>query len=238
LFLTGDSSCLPLTAGDLSVILKWAFTRPIFEGITPMRACVFCVMALFLTAASPQEKKGEKQPVPKEGLKAGMEFPSSFQPFNLNGKFKGRFHCLVCERALNPTVAVFVRGTDDLPGATLLLKGLDEAVKTKKNEKARLAAFAVFSDEALTDVVANDDKREDVAKKLDDMAAKLDRVVVSLESKSNLDKLLLNPDPEVVIVLYNKLKVVDVQSKARANLTKENIPAIVNDIVAKLVGKK
>jgi len=191
-------------------------------------------LAFFLSTAAAQDK----QPVPKEGLKAGMELPGEFQPFNINGKFRGRFHCLVCEHGLNPTAMVFVRGTDDLQGVTALLQGLNEAVKTKKNQKARLAAFAVFMDEQLPDVVANDDKREDVAKKLDDMAAKLDRVVVSLESKTNLDKYHLKPDPEVVLVLYDNLKVVDVIGKARGNLTKETVPGIVNDIVSKLVGKK
>jgi hypothetical protein len=199
-----------------------------------MRPCVFCALAFFLTTASAQEK----QPVPKEGLKAGMELPGEFQPYNINGKFRGRFHCLVCERGLNPTAMIFVRGTDDLQGITALLQGLNEAVKTKKNQRARLAAFAVFMDEQLPDVVANDDKREDVAKKLDDMAAKLDRVVVGIESKANLDKYHLKPDPEVVIVLYDNLKVVDVIGKGRGNLTKETVPALVNEIVTKLVGKK
>jgi hypothetical protein len=223
-----------LTSGNLGVILKWcAYPRSVFKGITPMRLSVFSALALILTTASAQEQK----PVPKEGLKAGMELPGEFQPFNINGKFKGRFHCLVCERGLNPTAMIFVRGTDDLQGVTALLQGLNEAVKTKKNERARLAAFAVFTDEALPDVVGNDDERERVAKKLDDMAAKLDRVVVSIESKTNLDKYNLKPDPEVVIVLYDNLKVVDVIGKGRGNLTKETVPALVNDIVSKLVKK-
>src|SRR5215470_11052529 len=99
-----------------------------------MRISVFCALAFILTTASAQEKQAEKQPIPKEGLKAGMELPGEFQPYNLNGKFRGRFHCLVCERALNPTAMIFVRGTDDLQGLTALLQGLNEAVKTKKNE--------------------------------------------------------------------------------------------------------
>jgi hypothetical protein len=202
-----------------------------------MRSSAFCALALILTTASAQDKQPDKQPVPKEGLKAGMELPGEFQPYNLNGKFRGRFHCLVCERGLNPSVLVFVRGTDDLQGLTALFQGLNEAVKNKKNEKARLGAFAVFTDEQLPDVVADDDKRDDVTKKLDDLAAKLDRVVVSLESKANLDKYHLKPDPEVVIVLYDKLKVVDVIGKARGSLTKESVPGLVKEIVTKLVGK-
>jgi hypothetical protein len=205
-----------------------------------MRSSIFCALALFLTTAAAQEKpqEKEKQPPSKEGLKAGMELPGEFQPYNLNGKFRGRFHCLVCERALNPSVLVFVRGTDDLQGLTAFLQGLNEAVKTKKNEKARLGAYAVFTDEKVPDVVANDDEREIVAKKLDDMAAKLDRVTVALDSRANLDKYQLRPDPEVVIVLYDKLKVVDVIGKARGALTKETVPGLVNEIVNKLTGKK
>jgi hypothetical protein len=204
-----------------------------------MRSSILCALALFLTTAAAQEKpqEKEKQPSSKEGLKAGMELPGEFQPYNLNGKFRGRFHCVVCERGLNPTVLVFVRGTDDLQGLTALFQGLNEALKVKKNEKARLGAFAVFTDEKVPDVVANDDDRELVAKKLDDLAAKLDRVTVTLESRGNLDKYQLKPDPEIVIVLYDKLKVVDVIGKARGALTKETVPALVNDIVGKLVKK-
>ena len=99
-------------------------------------------------------------------------------------------------------------------------------------------AFAVFTDEKVPDVVANDDDREITAKKLDDLAAKLDRVTVTLENRANLDKYHLKPDPEIVIVLYDNLKVVDVIGKGRGNLTKETVPGIVNDIVTKLTGKK
>lgn len=198
-----------------------------------MRSLLFTGFALLLVAAGPQEKPADK----KDGLKPGMELPGSFQAYNVNGRFKGRFHCLVCQHGLNPVAAVFVRGSDDLEGVSALLQGLETAVKNKKNEKARLAAFAVFTDEQLPDVVSNDDKRDEVAKKLDDMAAKLDRVTVALESKSNLEKYQLNPDADVTLILYDKLKVVEIKKLAKGKLTKESVPALVNEIVTKLVGK-
>jgi len=209
-----------------------------------MRPCILVAAAFLLVAASPQDKdkpaktQDKDKPAAKKGqLKPGEDLPGPFQPFNLNGRFKERFHCLVCEHGLNPTVAVFVRGTDDLEGVSALLQGLEAALKTKKNEKARLGAFAVFVDEQLPDVVANDDKRDEVSKKLDDLAAKVDRVGVGLESKANLDKYRLDPDVEVTLILYDKLKVVEVKNEAKGKLTKETASALVNDAVSKLVGK-
>jgi hypothetical protein len=198
-----------------------------------MRTCALTVLALLIIAAGPQEKPS----APKGGLKPGDELPDPFQPYNVNGKFKGRFHCLVCQHGLNPVAAVFVRGTDNLESVGPLLQALETAVKDKKNEKARLAAFAVFVDEQLPDVVGNDDKREELAKKLDDLAGKLDRVTLSLESKANLEKYHLDPDADVTLLLYDKLKVVEVKPLAKAKLTKESVPALVSETVAKLVKK-
>ena len=200
-----------------------------------MRSCTLVIAALFLVAAGPQQK--DKPAAQKGGLKAGDELPGPFQPYNLNGRFKDRFHCLVCQHGLNPTAAVFVRGTDDLQGITALLQALDAAAKTKKNEKARLGAFAVFTDEQLPDVVSNDDKRDEDAKKLEDTAGKLDRVTVSLESKSNLEKYQLNPDAEVTLILYDKLKIVEIKTLPKGKLTKESVPTLVNEIVSTLVSK-
>lgn len=210
-----------------------------------MRSCILAIAAFVLVAAEPQDKdkpakakEKDKPAAAKKGeLKPGEELPGPFQPYNLNGRFKGRFHCLVCEHGLNPTAAIFVRGTDDLDGVGALLQGLEAALKIKKNEKARLGAFAVFVDEQLPDVVANDEKREDVSKKLEDLAAKVDRVAVAVESKGNLDKYRLDPDTEVTLILYDNLKVAEVKHEAKAKLTKERVPALVNEIVTKLVGK-
>src|SRR5262249_10956317 len=179
---------------------------PVAEGTAPMRSCVVTALALLLVvAASAQDKK----PPAKGVLKPGDDLPGTFQPYNVNGKNKGRFHCLVCQHGLNPVAAVFVKGTDNLEGVGALLQALDAAAMNKKNEKAGLAAFAIFIDEQLPDVVGNDDKREELAKKLDDIAGKLDRVVLALEGRGNLEKYQLNPDAEGTLLLYNKLKIVE-----------------------------
>jgi hypothetical protein len=195
-----------------------------------MRCLVLALMSFLLIGASSQEK-----PAPKKDRKSD-EQPSTFQPYNVTGKFKGRFHCLVCQYGLNPVAAVFVRGTDNLEGVAALLQKLDEAVK--KNEKARLASFAVFVDDKLTDVVGDNDEREALASKLEEVSGKLERVVVALESKGNLEKYRLDPEAEVTLVLYNRLKIVEVRPVTKAQLSKEGIPNLVNEIVAKLTAKK
>jgi len=220
------------------------FARVLALGDRIMRSCIVAIAAFALVAAGPQDKdkptskdKGKQAAAEKGGLEPGNELPGPFQPYNVNGRFKGRFHCLVCQHGLNPTVAVFVRGTDDLEGVGALLQGLEAALKTKKNEKARLGGFAIFVDELVADVVGNDEKREQTAAKLEDLAAKLDRVTIALASKADLEKYRLSPDADVEIVLYDKLKVVAVKREAKAKLTKEGVPALVNEIVSKLVGK-
>jgi hypothetical protein len=202
------------------------------KGPAPMRCLAVSAIALFfILPAVGQDKAAPK----KGGLNPGDEVPGTFEPYNVNGKYKGRFHCLVTQNGLNPVAALFVRGTDDLEALGTLLQKLDEAVK--KNEKARLASFAVFVDEQLPDVVGDDDKRETVAKKLDDFGGKLDRVVLALANKGSLEKYRLDPEAEITLVLYNKLKVVEVKTLAKGKLNKDTIAALVTDVVTKLTKK-
>jgi hypothetical protein len=198
-----------------------------------MRCLVISAFALlFVLPAVAQDKAAPKK---GGGLNPGDEVPSTFEPYNVNGKYKGRFHCLVTQNGLNPVAALFVRGTDDLEAVGTLLQKLDEAVK--KNEKSRLASFAVFVDEQLPDVVGDDDKREAVAKKLDDVGGKLERVVLALANKNSLEKYRLDPEAEITLVLYNKLKVVDAKTLAKGKLNKDTIAALVTDMVTKLTKK-
>lgn len=193
---------------------------------------VFAFALLVILPAVAQDKDA-----PKKGgsLKPDEDVPGTFEPYNVNGRYKGRFHCLVTQNGLNPVAALFVRGTDDLEAVGTLLQKLDEAVK--KNERARLAAFAVFVDEQLNDVVGDDDKREATAKKLDEVGGKLERVVLALADKKGLEKYRLDPEAEITLVLYNKLKIVEVKTLARGKLNKDTIAALVTDAVTKLTKK-
>ena len=52
------------------------------------------------------------------GPQPGQEIPGPFQPFNATGKRQGKFHCLVCEHGLDPTVMIFAPAAE--PGAPFL----------------------------------------------------------------------------------------------------------------------
>ena len=65
------------------------------------------VMPVVVVACAALVQAGEAL---KSGPPVGQFLPGSFQPFNLNGKTaKNRYHCLVCEFGLRPTVMVFAR---------------------------------------------------------------------------------------------------------------------------------
>jgi hypothetical protein len=225
---------LPLTPFPPRVILNGnRFADFLAKGSAPMRCLVVPAFALLL--AFPAFAQDKAAPKKGGGLNPGDEVPGTFEPYNVNGKYKGRFHCLVTQNGLNPVAALFVRGIDDLEVVGTLLQKLDEAVK--KNEKSRLASFAVFVDEQLPDVVSDDEKREATAKKLDDIGGKLERVVLALANPKSLDKYRLDPDAEITLVLYNKLKVVEVKTLSKGKLNKDTIAALVTDVVTKLTKK-
>src|SRR5689334_3150397 len=104
----------------------------------PMR--ILCCVVAMLVCAPAGEGGGIKS-----GPPVGSFLPGSFQPFNLNGKIgKNRYHCLVCEFGLNPTVMVFAREHPEAKEGALadLLQKLDQAVET--NQESYLHAFVVF----------------------------------------------------------------------------------------------
>jgi hypothetical protein len=172
----------------------------------------------------------------KAGLKPGNDLPGPFTPYNLTGKHAGRFHCLVCQNGLNPVVLVLIRGTDVDAATRALLEQLDKAVKA--NEKARLGGFAVFIDDQVRDLVADDEQRDDLVKKVEDAAPKLERLVLALESKKNLDKYPLDEEAALTLVLYNRLKIVDVKTFAKGKLDPASVKTLVAEAVEKLTKSK
>ena len=102
---------------------------------------VVILLALALLSGADERTEG------KYGLKPGDLIPGAFHPFVVTGSWTNRFHCLVCEHGLNPTVMVFAREAPE-EGQPLvdLLRGLDAAV-AKRLAKDKLGAFAVVLSE-------------------------------------------------------------------------------------------
>lgn len=193
-----------------------------------MRLPVCTALAALLLVAADDPKAA--------GLKPGADLPGPFTPYNITGKYQGRFHCLVCEHGLEPAALVFVRGSDVSKELEELLQALDAV--GRENPKSRFVTFAVFVEDDVADIVADDDKREDLAKRLEDKGAKLEKVVLALEGKKNLAKYNLGDNNEVTVVLYDSYKVVDVQGFPKGKLDAAAIKALRTAVLEKLLRKK
>lgn len=163
------------------------------------------------------------------GAKVGKNIPGTFQPYNVNSAIplleepeeepkdkgpkkpkytsKGKFHCLVTEYDLDPVVMLVARGLEDNANFRDLLTKLDAALE--RNKIARLRCFVVFQDEALADAITQDDKRDEIARRLDKLVldAKLKNVVVCLAGKDDLARYVLDPTAALTAILYKKLRV-------------------------------
>jgi hypothetical protein len=175
---------------------------------------------------------------PKPGLKPGDNLPGSFLPYNVTGPHKGRFHCLVSDYALEPTVIVFVREPDASDAVRDLLQQLDQRIE--KNPAARLHAFAVFFSGDLSKVVADDDKRDELSKRVEDLSngLGLKHVVLCLDSPDDpgLEKYALG-DAWATVVLYDKYRIVDVRKLQKTD-GKDKTDQILAEVGEKLRAAK
>ena len=170
-------------------------------------------------------------------LKPGTNLPGTFLPYNVTGPAKGRFHCLISDFGLEPVVLVFARDLEATPALKSLLQQLDQRIE--KNPAARVHAFVVFVSDDLPDALTNDDKREELAKRLDDLATglALKHVVVTVDSPKDVEKYLLG-DARTTAVLYNKFRVVAVYVVPPGGDGKAEVDQILADVGAKLKAAK
>jgi hypothetical protein len=188
-----------------------------------MRRCLSAVLVLtlgcFVAGAADPPRSERDLP----------DLPGVFHPFNVTGKFKGRYHSLVTEHDLDPGVLLFV-SVDENPNLSdplkELLRKLDNAIV--KNPDVRLAAYVVFLNGKLPDVVKNDDERELLAAELGKAHAALElkNVEFSLDSKMNLEKYALKDEAEVTVILYRKLRVLARFTFAKGELTPEKVTEV------------
>jgi hypothetical protein len=182
-------------------------------------------------------------PSPKEApgpLKAGANLPGPFLPYNVTGPYRGRLHDLVSQYNLDPVVLIIARGPDLNDAVRGLLTQLEGLIAA--NPKVSLRVFVVFVSDDLPEVVGtspeSDDRREEMAAKLDDLARglKLDHVVLSLDGRADVEK-YLSGDKAVTVVLYRNLKVVDSWPLDRNQLTDATVKQLLAEITAKTGAK-
>lgn len=182
-------------------------------------------------------------------LKVGNELPGSFHPYNVTGENKQRFHCLVSEHGLEPTVLIFHKNVDFSDPLPALLKRLDSAIV--KNPNSRLSAFVVFLPDDLPDATGskgkdseenskNDDARLEWEKKIEAAASdmKLKNVVLCLDDKSDVAKYRLDDADLVTVVLYSKLKVLAVHALPKSDFNAAAVEKIMADVADKLGAKR
>jgi hypothetical protein len=188
---------------------------------------------------------GQDNP-PASTLKPGSDIPGPFHAYNVTGKKKDTYHCLVSEFGLNPVVMVVVRGVEDKDsGLRELLIKLDNLID--KNPDTRLASFAVFVSNTLKDVARENDQREKLSKKIDDLfkaGSGLKHVVLALDAPSKLAKWPLEEKADVVVILYNQYRVVSVhnltweQLKQEKDMLSPTAKQILNEVRQKFGAKR
>jgi hypothetical protein len=231
------------------------------------RAVSLVVLLLLIAVVGPALARDEDDKAKPEGdkgppLAVGNNLPATFHPYNVTARIpspmeteeadkeaektkakapavttKGKYHCLVSEYDLDPVVMLFVRGTPESAVLKDLLGKLEGAIE--RNPAVRLRCFVVFVSEDIANVMEEDEKREEEAKKIQKIAddLKLRSVVLTLASKADVAKFQLDPTVALTAVLYKSLRIEAVHKVSRDQLDKadsEAVKAILSDVAGKL----
>lgn len=207
-------------------------------------------LAISAAADDPPAKKEDKTSSKDDApLKVGNNLPGTFQPYNVTGPHKQRFHCLITEHGLEPMVMIFCKSVDFSDPLPNLLKSLDTAID--KNANTPFGAFAVFVPNDLPDAVGSNAKEQDTNSKNDDARLELEKkieqngsdmklrhVILCLDHKSDVAKYGLKDENLITVVLYKKLKVVAVHALTKSDFTDAAVEKIMADVADKLGTKK
>src|SRR5262249_3733054 len=160
--------------------------------------CSSVLSVLVLGGALAFAQPNPKPPTPSFP-KVDSDIPGPFHTYNVTGRKRDRYHCLVSENGLNPVVMVVVRGVQVNDPLKYLLTQLDDAAKRpstlaqlapedrrEKLEKGlrqlQLGAFVVVVTDNLKDVARDDKQRGELQKVLRDEFKNLVRIDEHRES--------------------------------------------------------
>jgi hypothetical protein len=190
---------------------------------------VLCVAALLLSHHSGAQEI-------KSGPKRDELLPASFQPLNLNGEFKDRHHCLVCQFRINPVALVFVKqsGTKVDPELKKLLDALETQVKEHFDDTG-FSSFVVFvTPDAKSSVSEGKGDQEGLVKEatqreklyvtLKEQAAKHTKVIWTMHPAESLAK--YNLKAEVTVLLYARHRVMHNFTFGEGQLKDEGIAQV------------
>jgi hypothetical protein len=185
----------------------------------------------------------------KSGPQVDEMLPGSFQPLNVNnGKFAGRYHCLVCENRLSPVAMVFVKAPADGvdPEVKKLLEALDKVCDEHYLDTG-LASFVVFmtpdaesgvtedNDKDAVKIIPEAVKREKLVKSLTDFASPFKRLVVTcLPAEKVASKYKLADKAEVTVIEYARLRVFANFAFAEGQLKQDGVDKVIQGVDAML----
>ena len=194
-----------------------------------------CVAAQQPAPKAPATKDAGKGAGP---LVPGQNLPGPFHPFNVTGPYANHFHCPVSDHNLDPGVLIFTRDLTVSPPLRKLLSGLDAAID--KNPATRLAGTVTFLSDDLPNVVEDDDKRDELKAKVQEIANSLalKHVVLSLDSRPDVAKYLREENVAVTVVLYKKFQIVASHALPRDKVTDAAVQQILGEIASQLGAKK
>jgi hypothetical protein len=195
-----------------------------------MRRCVTILLTLLvgwvLAAAIAFAADEDKQ-----GTEPGNLLPGPFHPYNVTGERKGKYHCLVCQYGLKPVVLIFTRAApDEKSTLAKLVKDLDAAMAADQTATLRSGVIFLSEDK---DPMALEKKLGDWAE-----AAKLKSVVVAIDKADDLTPYDLDKDAEVIVLIYDKLRVVKKHTFGKDKLTDNDVQTIGSEVQSLLGQKK
>ncbi len=152
---------------------------------------------------------------------------------------KFKYHCLISEFDLDPSVLLLVRGTEANDALKDFLRKLDRVIDDNRRF-VRLRVALVFVPNDLNNVIEEDGKREMLAKQLEAFVEdlKLRNIAVALAAKSDLAKYQLDDSTAMTAILYSKLKILATHRWTADILDEAAMNRLAADIKAKLGVKK
>jgi hypothetical protein len=198
----------------------------------------WCAVAVFLAS------QGDAQEI-KSGPQRDDLLPGAFQPLNLNGEFKERQHCLVCQFRINPVALVFVRQSATVEGqdpkVNPELKKLLDMVESQVKEHyddTGFSCFVVFvtpdakssvsegKGDKNTDLIKEAKLREKLYFTLKEEAAKYTKVIWTMYPGDSLEKYRLSKEAEFTVILYARHRVMHNFTFADGALKDEGIAQV------------
>lgn len=213
-----------------------------------LRAKLACVLALVL-GCSLLFAQDEAKP---------KFVPGPFECFNINGKAKGRPHCLVCQFQLSPAVLIFSQEPAEGKDGPLndLLEQLDKLAALPDFVERDFAAGIVFlspdardstnnvAEEKSEEIIKEALNREKLVKRLEDRAKPFkkdedkDRVIVAYFLPEGPAKYKLDAKKEQTILFYDRMKIIDTWTFEPGAMEAKDVEAIVKRLREKVPLRK